>query len=273
MVNRDAFERLFLFLGDKMKKTESVMRSVDELIPYANNARTHTDKQITQIASSIKKFGFNNYIVIDDDNMVLAGHGRLEAAKKLKLTEVPCILARDLSDAEKKAYIIADNKLAENAGWDEELLTIELEDLKDEGFNLDVIGFDDKELLNLLEPEEEEENESKYTDLVGTPQYEITGENPPLSQCCDSNKTEQLIREIEESSVSEEEKEFLIKAAYRHAAFHYGKVAEYYAEASPEMQSLMEKSALVIIDMDNAIENGFVHMTKQLREILDDADK
>lgn len=111
-----------------------------DLIPYVNNARTHGEQQITQIASSIKEFGFNNPILTDGKNGVVAGHGRLAAAIKLGLESVPVVELSHLSDAQKKAYILADNRLAELSGWDEELLKIELEDLKALDFDIDLTG-------------------------------------------------------------------------------------------------------------------------------------
>src|SRR5207344_3076229 len=116
---------------------------LDKLIPYAKNPRTHSDAQIAQIAASIQAFGFNNPILVDSKAGIIAGHGRLLAARQLQLAEVPVIVLDHLSEAQKRAYILADNKLAENAGWDEELLRCELAGLEAEDFNLDVIGFDD----------------------------------------------------------------------------------------------------------------------------------
>jgi site-specific DNA-methyltransferase (adenine-specific) len=126
---------------------------VTELIPYVKNSRTHSDEQVAQIAASIKEFGWTNPILIDGDNGIIAGHGRLMAARKLGHTEVPTIELKDLTETQKKAYIIADNRLALNAGWDNEMLTIELNDLLADGFALDILGFDPKEIAALLEPE------------------------------------------------------------------------------------------------------------------------
>ena len=128
-------------------------RSVSTLIPYARNSRTHSDEQIAQIAASIKEFGWTNPILIDGDNGIIAGHGRLSAARKLGHEEVPVIELKDLTETQRKAYIIADNRLALNAGWDNEMLTIELNDLLADNFALDILGFDPKELNALLEPE------------------------------------------------------------------------------------------------------------------------
>ncbi len=114
-----------------------------DLIPYALNSRTHTDTQVAQIAASIHEFGFTNPILIDEKATVIAGHGRLLAAQRLDLPEVPTILLSGLTQAQKKAYVIADNKLALNAGWDADLLTAELESLKEMDFDISITGFDE----------------------------------------------------------------------------------------------------------------------------------
>jgi site-specific DNA-methyltransferase (adenine-specific) len=130
---------------------------VTALIPYAKNSRTHDDAQVAQIAASIKEFGWTNPILIDGDKGIIAGHGRLMAARKLKMDKVPVIELSGMTNAQKKAYVIADNRLALNAGWDNAMLTIELQDLEDEGFDLTLTGFDDAELDALLNPIEETE--------------------------------------------------------------------------------------------------------------------
>ena len=124
--------------------------SIDKLIPYAKNSRTHSDAQIAQIAASIKEWGFTTPILIDDQHSVIAGHGRLAAARKLGLKEVPVIVATGWTDAQKRAYVIADNKLALNSGWDNELLALELGELGDLGFDLDLVGFTDEEIAALM---------------------------------------------------------------------------------------------------------------------------
>ena len=128
-------------------------KKVTELIPYVKNSRTHSDEQVAQIAASIKEFGWTNPILVDGQNGIIAGHGRLMAARKLGHKEVPTIELADLTETQKKAYIIADNRLALNAGWDNEMLTIELNELLADGFALEILGFDPKELDALLEPE------------------------------------------------------------------------------------------------------------------------
>jgi len=126
---------------------------VSKLIPYAKNSRTHDDAQVAQIAASIKEFGWTNPILVDGDKGVIAGHGRLLAARKLGYDKVPTIELKHMTEAQKKAYVIADNKLALNAGWDTNFLSLELQDLKDQDFDLTLLGFDDKELDALLAPE------------------------------------------------------------------------------------------------------------------------
>lgn len=125
-------------------------KSIDDLIPYARNSRSHSDEQVAQIASSIREFGFTNPVLIDEHGSIIAGHGRVMAARKLKLTEVPTITLSYLSDTQRRAYIIADNKLALNAGWDQEMLIIELGDLDAAGFNLELTGFVGDDLTDTM---------------------------------------------------------------------------------------------------------------------------
>ena len=148
-----------------------IEKDIKDLIPYCNNSRTHSDEQVQQIASSIKEFGFTNPVLIDEQGGIIAGHGRVMGAKKLLLNKVPCIVLDGLSEAQKKAYIIADNKLALNAGWDDELLKIELEQLKELDFDLGLIGFSDDELALLMGGETTEGlvDEDQVPELVDDP--------------------------------------------------------------------------------------------------------
>jgi DNA modification methylase len=129
---------------------------LDSLIPYARNSRTHSDAQVAQIAASIKEFGFTNPVLIDETGSIIAGHGRVLASRKLSFNEVPCIRLSHLTAAQKRAYVIADNKLALNAGWDDELLRLELNDLKELNFDLDLTGFSAEEIDQFLTPEQVE---------------------------------------------------------------------------------------------------------------------
>lgn len=241
-----------------------------DLLPYAMNSRIHSDDQVAQIAASIKEFGFTNPILIDDAAGIIAGHGRLMAAKRLNLTEVPTITLAGLTEAQKKAYVIADNKLALNASWDDEMLRIELQELKDLNFDIDVIGFDTSELAEIFSIEQNKsDEENPYTTNVNTPNYEPTGEKPSLEELYNDEKAMDLIATIKESKLTEKEKQFLMAAASRHIVFNYSKIANFYAHSSKECQELMEDSALVIIDFNKAIENGFVRLTEELNEMFD----
>ena len=124
--------------------------ALETLIPYARNSRTHSDAQVAQIAGSIREFGFTNPVLIDGAGGIIAGHGRVMAARKIGLEQVPCIRLDYLTEAQRRAYVIADNKLAMNAGWDDEMLRLELLDLQDAGFDLDLTGFDAGEIEALL---------------------------------------------------------------------------------------------------------------------------
>lgn len=173
---------------------EIVNKSVEELIPYANNARTHSEEQVIQIAASIKEFGFNNPILLDGENGVVAGHGRLLAAKKLGLKEVPCIELGHLTEAKKKAYILADNKIALNSGWDNELLNIELEELKDEDIDLNLIGFSDDELDEISKDfEETEEDLSQNENKSKNERVWQLGENKLV---CGSSRDDDCIKKL-----------------------------------------------------------------------------
>jgi ParB-like chromosome segregation protein Spo0J len=130
--------------------THLATRPIEALIPYARNSRTHSDEQVAQVAASIREFGFTNPVLIDEAGGIIAGHGRVLAARKLGLAEVPCLTLAGLTEAQKRAYVIADNKLALNAGWDEDLLALEIKDLQGMDFDLDLLGFDAGELDELL---------------------------------------------------------------------------------------------------------------------------
>ena len=162
---------------------------VGDLIPYVNNSRTHSDEQVMQVASSIKEFGFTNPILIDDDGGIIAGHGRLMAAKKLGLDKVPCIRLGHLSEAQRKAYVIADNKLALNSGWDNDLLKIELMQLDSIDFDLNLIGFDLSELANIFDPvtEEIELKEQTYSETFNI-----------IIECDDEQNQESIYNELQE---------------------------------------------------------------------------
>ena len=145
------------------KHTERLeLIAIDKLIPYANNARTHSDDQIKKIQASLREFGFINPVLIDKDYGIIAGHGRVEAAKREGIVEVPCVWVEHLTEAQKKAYILADNRLALDAGWDMDVLKVELEELKEINFDIDLTGFNSDELSDIFGEEEHETVEDDY---------------------------------------------------------------------------------------------------------------
>lgn len=247
----------------KVKIDKVEWKSPDDLVPYEMNAKLHPVDQVEQIANSIKAFGWTQPIVVDKDNVVVIGHGRLMAAKHLNLEKVPVICRDDLTEAQIKACRLADNKTNESP-WDFGKLDQELVELEIEGFDMEQFGFEVSGT--------EEIAENPYTGKVNIPQYEPTGEETYLDQLVDCEKTNDLIHEINESELPDDEKEFLRLAAQRHLAFNYKRIAEYYANASEAMQELMEKNALVIIDYDDAIANGYTRLNDNLKEMFDDVE-
>lgn len=161
-----------------MSKTTSEMQliSVAQLIPYQNNARTHSKEQINKLRASIREFGFVNPVIIDREYNVIAGHGRIAAAREEGITEVPCVFVDHLTEAQKKAYILADNRMALDAGWDEDLLRVELEALEEMGYDLGLTGFDDKELAALFPAEEAKEDDFDVDAELQKPTFTKTGD-------------------------------------------------------------------------------------------------
>lgn len=155
-----------------------------DLIPYARNSRTHSDEQVAQIAASIREFGFTNPVLIDGDGGIIAGHGRVMAARKLGMPDVPCIRLAHLTDTQKRAYIIADNKLALNAGWDEEMLKVEFAELDEMGFDLELTGFS----LEDISPKNEEQDKAANGE-----DYQAVFE---VSVTCDGELEQQRVYEM-----------------------------------------------------------------------------
>ena len=175
--------------------TDFKLVSVNKLVPYVNNARTHSPEQINKLRSSLREFGFINPIIIDKDYGVIAGHGRLLAAKEEGMTEVPCVFADHLTEAQKKAYIIADNRMALDAGWDEELLRVEIEALQADAFDLALTGFDEKELSKLFDDGNETEDDGfNVEEELKKPVFSKAGDVWTLGRhrlvCGDSTKAE-----------------------------------------------------------------------------------
>ena len=243
--------------------------------------------------ASIKEYGFTNPLLIDERGGLIAGHGRLEAVKQLNklewaenpLEHLPCVIVSGLSEEQKRALVIADNKIALNAGWDYDTLQSELEDLDSMGYDMDLLGFDRQEIDDILSGIEDSIKASggaeiedlgnnvgkrditeKYTHKVVTPIYEIKGDKPSFEMCADNSRVAELEAKIAASNVSDAEKEFLKKTAQRFMDFNFENIAELYAHSGREMQELMEELALVIIDYDKAIELGYVKLSKVVED-------
>jgi hypothetical protein len=242
-----------------MPELEVVKVPTEDLLEYQNNAKLHPSEQVDQIAASIEEFGFNSPILAwhndDGEPEIVAGHGRLMAARKLGLEELPVVFLDHMGEEQRRAYILVDNQLTMNSGFDDDILAMEL----------DAISVVDMSEFGFIDEVLDDEVDDRYTTKVDVPQYDITGEDTPIEELCDTKKTDELVKEIDSASgISESEKEFLKLAAQRHLSFDYAKIAEYYAGASHEMQQLMEQSALVIVDVDNAIANGYARLSKSI---------
>lgn len=239
-------------------------RPVAELVPYARNARTHDARQVAQLAASIAKWGWTIPILLDEAGAIIAGHGRVLAAKKLKLADVPCMIASGWTEAEKQAYRIADNQLALNSDWDAAALKLEFGELQGVGFDLALTGFANGDLQEIIFPSEHDRSAGLYSGKLRTPAYIPRGDAPAVSELLDAAKTKALQAEIAAADLDPALAAFLNAAAERHTVFDFHRIADFYAAASPEIQRMMERSALVIIDIDSAIEQGFVRLNDRL---------
>jgi hypothetical protein len=242
-------------------KVETV--SINKIKPYENNPRNNDDA-VDAVANSIKEFGWQQPIVVDNGGVIIAGHKRYKAAKKLGYKEVPIVVADKLTEEQVNAYRLADNKVGELAEWDDAELSEELNKILD--INMADFGFKDEPISNVLDKQED-----KYTQKTDIPQYEVTGEKPKESELVDTSKRDYLVQEIKKANLPEDVKEFLILGAQRHLKFDYQAIAEYYAHAGKEIQQLMEDSALVIIDYDSAMKNGYAKFLDTVEELKNEA--
>lgn len=189
------------------KEMQYYLADVSELIPYVRNARTHSEAQVSQIAASIREFGFLSPILVAEDNTILAGHGRLAAALKLGLKKVPCVKENHLTETQKRAYIIADNKLSLNAGWDSELLAVELSELEGADFNLDLLGFDEAELSSIFDADKDvSDDDFDVEKELEEPCFSKTGDMWTLGKhriiCGDATKLETYKTLLENTKVN-----------------------------------------------------------------------
>ena len=238
---------------------------LSDIRPYEKNAKIHGREQLEKLKASIQEFGFVNPCLIDRDYNLIAGHGRVMAAEELGMETVPCVFVEGLTDEQRRAYILADNKLAELAEWDDVLVASELAELAEVGFDISLTGFE----MQAVDLEDVEDD--TYVKNVDIPHYEPSGEDVSIQDCYDLGKYQDLLERIMQAAgdgkITREECQFLESAACRHIVFNYKKIADYYASATPEMQALMEDSALVIIDVNDAIAKGFARLQSYLDEI------
>lgn len=247
--------------------------SPSELTPYENNARKHTPTDIEGIKKSILDVGgFLDPIGIwGKDNIIVEGHGRQIAALELHLEKVPCIRLDQLTDEQRREYTIRHNRSAELSTWDFETLEEELARLDVEGIDMSDLNFE----FNLdMGDTPTNETDGFYTNAVNLPQYEPEGDCPDIDEMVDVEKYKELCEKINEADIDEETRQFLLLAAARHIGFNYKVIANFYAHQEKAVQELMEDSALVIIDINDAIRNGYAELSERLDEIeeLDDEE-
>ena len=241
--------------------------AIESLILDSQNARKHSNRNLDAIKASLSKFGQRKPIVVHN-NIVIAGNGTLEAAKSLGWTEIEVsVCPSDWDTDTAKAYALADNRSAELAEWGEDVLAAQLAELDEKGWDISELGFTSKEFEDMQRNEE-----NPYTKTVNLPQYDIVGDKPVISDLYDDAKVQDLSQEIKTAGLPEDVETFLLLAANRHTVFNYSKIAEYYAYMDPEVQELMEKSALVIIDLDDAMKYGYATFVETITDLRDQED-
>lgn len=254
-------------------------RSIEDLTPHPDNYKTHPEEQIEEIRRSIREFGIYKNIVATTDDTILAGHGVVEAAGREGYEQIPVyVIPAERDDPLAKKIIAADNELSKMAVEDEDaladLLTSVYEsesvDLGGSGFEIDDLDelFDNIGQPPDIEGDGDEGEQQRYLDKVETPTYEPTGDQPDVDSLYEAGRVRQIFDLIEDADLPEEVERFLRVSAYRHVKLDFERIADYYAHAPPEVQAIMEKSALVILDLDDAIEEGYIELTKEVREIL-----
>lgn len=245
---------------------EVVMVRTAELEPHPKNPNKHPKEQIDRLIKILEYQGWRYPIKVSTrSGFVTSGHGRLLAAKKMGLKEVPVSYQDYDSEEQEYADIVSDNSIAGWAELDLSSINLELSNLGPD-LDIDLLGIDGFDIDAPGGALSEEEVEA-YTKKIESPIYKPTGERPKIEELYSKDKTHRLYQEIQKLDCAQEIKEFLFDAATRHTVFNYDKIAEFYAHASPEVQAAMERSALVIIDFKKAIEEGFVVLSKEIAEI------
>lgn len=234
-----------------------------KLKPNPRNPNKHPEEQLRLLAKVIRFAGWRAPIVVSKrSGLIVKGHGRLEAAKLAGLKVAPVDVQEYETDEEELADLVADNRIAELAEMSLPELKNLLQELDTGAIDMEMTGFDPSALEALLTAAVG----GNYTRKVEAPTYEIKGENPSVESLMDASKTKELESAIASAELSTDVRLFLMAAAQRHTVFNFERIAEFYAHADPKLQRLMEDSALVIIDFDKAIENGFVVLTDEIRE-------
>jgi ParB-like chromosome segregation protein Spo0J len=249
--------------------SEIRVRKIADLSEDPANARKHGPTNLEAIKASLRAYGQRKPIVVTESGVVLAGNGTLRAAKALGWTDIATVPA-DLDGVEARGFAIADNRTAELAEWDEDVLAATLSAIGDESPEvLAATGFSDadvREILEGLEGGSKGTGEGAYTQKVERPVYEPSGPAPAVGEMFDRTRADELAREIGEADLPDDVRAFLLEAARRHVVFRYDRIANFYAHAGPDLQRLMERSALVIVDFDDAIASGFVRLNARVDE-------
>ena len=239
-----------------------ISKPIDEITPYASNPRNN-DEAVGAVANSIKEFGWQQPIVVDKDMIIIAGHTRYKAAKKLGVAEVPVVIADKLTPEQVKAYRLADNRSAELADWDNDLLDKELKDILD--IDMTDFGFDDGE-ITFADEDSERQFDDAYSQKTDSIEYKPQGEKPDLNQLLDTSKYDEIKSSINKLSLPDDVKHFLLLSATRFIKFDFAKIAEFYAQSSKQIQEQFEKQLLVIVDYNDALKNGLANFQKKVRD-------
>jgi hypothetical protein len=244
-------------------KLETV--AINELSLDPANVRKHDRRNLDAIKASLRKFGQQKPLVVDAKGIVLAGNGTLTAARELGWTEIE-ITRSSLSGVDATAFAIADNRSAELAQWEDSLSDV-LKSLADAEVDLGALGFTPKEIEEL----KESGLSDKYTHKIDAPIYKPKGAKPALAELLNTKRADQFVQKINAADLPEDLKGFLRNAAQRHIIFDYGKIAEFYCHADKATQELMEEMALVIIDFEKALANGYVKLNENILATLEES--
>lgn len=246
--------------------------SLSKIKPFAKNNKRHPARQIEMIANSIKEFGFQNPIIVDKNNEIIAWHGRYLAAQQLWLETAPCIVADNLTPKQVRAYRLLDNRIGDFAQYDIESIISELSDIWDMQLWLETLDNLFDSLINTDEESDDNgkdgELSDKYTKKIEAPIYIPSGVQYTISEIYDKAKYETFVNKINGYKIDDELKQFLILSATRHIEFNFEKIANYYANLeSKEVKELFEDLALVIIDYNKAIENWYIQLSKAILDL------